>query len=83
MTTAYMTPTQRVDIVKRGKDKLEARVPGSTKALGTAERRYGRGEEDWAGWLVEVGGRREEAATVTAARQLLELWAAEACGAVA
>lgn len=70
MTTAFITPTRRVDITGRGKDKLEARVGGVL--LGTAERRYGRREEDWIGWFVQADGHREVVATVTAARQLLE-----------
>lgn len=83
MTTAFMTPIQRVDIVSKGKDKLEARHPASGRVLGTAERRYGRREDDWIGWLVAVGECRQVVDTVAAARELLEVWAAEACGAVA
>jgi hypothetical protein len=78
VTTAFVTLIARVDIVKRGKDKLEARHPRSEKVLGTAERRFGRGEEDWIGWRVTVGRRRELVDTVTAARGRLEQLASEA-----
>ena len=74
MSAPFVTLTRRVDITSKGKDKLEARLPGSCEVLGTAQRRYGRGEQDWIGWLVQVGAHREVVDTVTAARELLELW---------
>lgn len=75
MTTAFATPRLRVDIVQgkgKNKNKLEACHPTTGEVLGSAERRFGRGEEDWVGWFVQVGALRQVVGTKAEARELLE-----------
>jgi hypothetical protein len=74
-----MAPAVHVDQATKGRDRknrLEAFCDG--RLVGVAERRFGRGEDDWIGWLVAVGDQRLVVDTVTEARQLLERWASEA-----
>lgn len=70
MTTAFMTPAARVEIVQR-KHRLEARHPASGRLLGTAVRST-RNDDEWIGWLVRCGEHMSVQDTVTAARELLE-----------
>lgn len=71
-----------MDIVQgKNKNKLEACHPSTGEVLGSAERRFGRGEEDWVGWFVQAADHRVVVATTAEARELLELWAAEALAA--
>lgn len=76
MTTAFMTPTFKIEIAAK-KDRLIAELPDGT-LVGTAERRFGRREDDWVGWLVTVGARRTVVDTRLSARERLESWASGA-----
>lgn len=74
MTVAFSTPHQAVDIVRRGKYRLEARHPATGRLLGAAV--CSRGDKDserydWIGWYVRCGAHRSVVDTVTAARELL------------
>ncbi len=77
MTTAYVTPARRVDLVEVP-GWIEALEPGTGRLLGVAA--LSRTQE-WSGWLVQVGDRREAALDGPAARVLLEQLAGQALAA--
>jgi hypothetical protein len=74
MTTAFVTPTYRVDIRRKGKYKLEARHPVSGRLLGTAVCSHGSADSErfeWIGWCVQVGGHSKVVDTHPLACELL------------
>jgi len=75
VSTPFVTPMRRVEVVQTGRDRLEARHPATGQLLGTACRSRGS-DCEWIGWLVEAGRHRQVAATIASASALLSEFAA-------